>query len=345
MIVYTFDPLRDPRWADFVSRHQSASLFHDQAWLEALVRTYGYKPVVYTTSPPSSPLSNGIVFCQINSWLTGRRMVSVPFSDHCEPLLDTPIAAAAIIRELKNAVNSKKWRYIELRPMSELPALEGAARSPAHYLHLLDLRPAADEILRRAHKTGVQQPIRRAEREGLVYEGGNSDRLLNAFYRLMVQTRRKHQLPPQPMQWFKNLATCLGDRVKIRVAFKDGIEIASILTVRHKDVMVYKYGCSDIAFQNLGATPFLLWKAIIEAKAEGLSCMDFGRSDVDNVGLIAFKDRWGAKAVNLTYMRWSQRKAFDEGRRRSSGVAKQIFALMPDAVLRASGSILYRHIG
>ena len=52
--------------------------------------------VVYTTSPPSLPLSNGIVLCEINSWLTGRRMVSVPFSDHCEPLLDGPTAAGAI---------------------------------------------------------------------------------------------------------------------------------------------------------------------------------------------------------------------------------------------------------
>ena len=116
-------------------------------------RTYGYTPVVYTTSPPSSPLSNGIVLCQINSWLTGRRMVSVPFSDHCEPLLDSPSAAAAIVEELKNAVDAGKWKYVELRPTSELPALDGAVKSPACYLHMLDLRPAADELLRRTHKT------------------------------------------------------------------------------------------------------------------------------------------------------------------------------------------------
>ena len=75
---------------EFISRHESASVFHSPPWLEAVRRTYGYTPVVYTTSPPSSPLSNGIVLCQIDSWLTGRRMVSVPFSDHCEPLLDSP---------------------------------------------------------------------------------------------------------------------------------------------------------------------------------------------------------------------------------------------------------------
>ena len=344
-MVYTLDPLQDPRWAEFVSQNDSASVFHSPQWLEAIQRTYGYKPVVYTTSPPSSPLSNGIVLCQINSWLTGRRMVSVPFSDHCEPLLDNPSAAAVIIEELKSGVDAGKWKYVELRPMSELPVLDGAVKSPACYLHMLDLRPTADEILRRTHKTTVQQRIRRAEREGLVYESGNSEHLLSAFYRLMVQTRRRHQIPPQPIQWFRNLAARMGDRLQIRVAFKDGSAIASILTLQYKHLLIYKYGCSDAEFQNLGATPLLLWKAIVEAKAAGLTCMDFGRSDADNPGLIAFKDRWGAKSSQLTYLRWSRKPAPGVARQGSSRILKKLFAVMPDAILQATGRILYPHIG
>lgn len=344
-MVYTIDPLRDPRWADFVASHKSSSVFHRPAWLEAVRRTYGYVPVAYTTSAPSAPLSNGIVLCQIKSWLTGRRMVSVPFSDHCEPLVDCPDAAAAIGEELKSAVAARKWKYIELRPVCESSAFQGMVKSPACYFHMLDLRPAADEILKRTHKTSVQQPIRRAEREGLVYESGNSERLLNVFYRLMVQTRRKHQLPPQPIQWFRNLAECMGDGLKIRVAMKGGKEIASIVTLQHKDVVVYKYGCSDAAFQNLGGTTSLLWKTILEAKEAALTSMDFGRSDADNPGLIAFKDRWGAKSSMLTYLRWSRKQVSEAPRVRSYGVVKPLFAMMPDAILRATGRILYRHVG
>ena len=43
----------------------------------------------------------------------------------------------------------------------------------------------------------------------------------------------------------RNLIACLGDNVKIRVASKDGRPVASILTLRHKRTLVYKYGCSD----------------------------------------------------------------------------------------------------
>jgi lipid II:glycine glycyltransferase (peptidoglycan interpeptide bridge formation enzyme) len=242
-------------------------------------------------------------------------------------------------------VDAGKWKYVELRPVSKLPALADTVESPACYLHMLDLRPATAELRRRTHKTAVQQPIRRAEREGLVYESGYTDHLLNAFYRLMVQTRRRHQLPPQPIQWFRNLAACMGDRLQIRVAFKDGKEIAGVLTLQYKGVVVYKYGCSDAAFHNLGGTQLLCWKTIVEAKAAGLTCMDFGRSDADNPGLIAFKDRWGAKSSELKYLRWYQEQIPEVARRRSSGVVKQLFARMPDAVLQATGRILYRHVG
>ena len=344
-MVYTIDPLHDARWAEFISRHDSASVFHTPAWLAALQHTYGYTPVVYTTSPPFSPLSNGILLCQVNSWLTGRRMVSVPFSDHCEPLLDGPAAAAAIVEELKNAVNVGKWKYVELRPRTELPNLDSGVKSSDFYLHTLDLRPAADELLRRTHKTSVQQRINRAEREGLVYECGNSERLLNAFYRLMIKTRRRHQLPPQPIQWFRNLAACMRERLQIRVAFKGGEEIAAILTVQYNNVVVYKYGCSEKTFSNLGGIPFLLWKTIVEAKAAGLTCLDLGRSDVDNSGLIAFKDRWGAKSSKLAYLRWSRKQASNVAGRHSSRMIKQVFAMMPDVVLKTMGRILYRHVG
>ena len=88
MSVYEIDPLSDPRWPDFLLRHADATIFHTSNWLRALHRTYGYVPVVYTTCSRSQELRNGIPFCKINSWLTGRRLVSVPFSDHCQPLIE-----------------------------------------------------------------------------------------------------------------------------------------------------------------------------------------------------------------------------------------------------------------
>src|ERR1700737_2885876 len=101
MPVYCIDPLNDPRWGEFLDRHPRSSVFHTPSWLDALRRTYGFQPVVYTTSPESSDLRNGVVFCEISSWLTGRRFVSLPFSDHCEPLVDEPGGLRELFADLR----------------------------------------------------------------------------------------------------------------------------------------------------------------------------------------------------------------------------------------------------
>ena len=87
MTVYQIDPLSNGRWREFISHRPRASVFHTVEWLKAIQLTYGYQPVVLTTSGPDENLKNGVLFCKIQSWMTGRRMVSVPFSDHCEPLV------------------------------------------------------------------------------------------------------------------------------------------------------------------------------------------------------------------------------------------------------------------
>lgn len=348
MTVRTFNPLMDPRWAEFGRRHTRFSIFHTTGWLEALQRTYGYEPVVYTTSGPGTALTNGMVFCRINSWLTGRRLVSLPFADHCEPLVEKVEECEEIFGELQRALGQEKFRYIEIRPRgADLPVRTDMRESNSFYFHVLDLRPPLADLFRGFQKDSTQRKIRRAEREGLFCEAGRSHRLLNDFYRLCLLTRQRHKLPPQPIEWFRNLVACLGDRLKIYVAFKDEQAIASILTLRYGSTLVYKYGCSDANFHRLGGMPFLFWKAIEEAKEQGLKEFDLGRSDSDNSGLIAFKGHLGAKASMLGYLRYYPAQHARRHVTESYGmkIAKRMIGYMPDGVLTMAGRLLYKHVG
>src|SRR5258708_19801175 len=114
--VFKLNPLQDPRWQDLVDRHPYGSVFHSTVWLDALSRTYGYEPVVYTTSSPASKLSNGIVFSRVRSWVSGSRLVSLPFSDHCEPLA-TPEEMSELMHSLMASRRLTRWKYIEIRPL------------------------------------------------------------------------------------------------------------------------------------------------------------------------------------------------------------------------------------
>ena len=349
-MVYTFNPLQDARWQDFVDRHPQGSVFHGTDWLEALWRTYGYEPVVYSTCPPTGELTNGVVLCRVNSWITGHRLVSLPFTDHCEPLVQDAGARTSLFLALGGEVDGgssgSRLKYVEIRPLCANTWEDPAAnRSDSFAFHVLDLQPALGDIYDRIHKSTHQRKIRRAERESLSYEAGSSDVLLAKFYRLLLLTRRRHRLPPQPIQWFRNLIACMGDQLTIRVASKDGEPLAGILTLSYRDTMTYKYGCSDARYHSLGGVPFVLWKAIQDAKALGKDRLDLGRSDRGNDGLITFKDRWGAEKSELTYLRYSRSRATQPTHQRRSRVLRKAFTWMPDSVLMAAGKLLYPHIG
>jgi hypothetical protein len=345
--IYLLDPLKDCRWADLVQTHTSASVFHTPGWLKALRLTYGYEPVVFTTSPPHSGLTNGIVFCRISSWLTGRRMVSVPFSDHCEPLLEGNESDKELIDFLRSLIKEENWKYIEMRPRSStlLAHISCQEKGSSFCFHVIDLDAPVEDLFRKLQKSSIQRMIQRAEREGLVCEKGRSEALLSKFYGLMLKTRRRHKLPPQPVSWFRNLIACLGERLNIRVALKNGESIASILTLSHSGTLVYKYGCSDERYHSLGPVPFLFWDAIREAKENGFEELDLGRSDLANPGLINFKTRLGATASKLEYVRFSAAHSAPAAEGRGMLMAKRLFARMPDRLLTTAGKLLYRHSG
>jgi hypothetical protein len=329
---YWTDPLTDSRWPEFISRHPSSSVFHTREWLTALQRTYGFIPAVLTTSPPGAEITNAICFCRVNSWLTGKRLVSLPFSDHCQPLSATD----ELLQALPEICTREKLKYVELRPLAPLPP-SGLTSSQRFLFHLLDLRPSMDEILRHFHNDCIRRKIKRAQREGLITDAGRSEGLLDDFFALQVITRRRHGIPPQPRQWFRNLMAAMGEQATIRVARANGRPVAAIMTLQHKQTAIYKYGCSDAGDSNRGGTQLLLWKAIEDAKTRGMKEMDLGRCDPDNEGLAVFKERWGAARHEIEYLRYP---AYKPGGTPHLG----LLAKLPDSVLIAAGRLLYRHM-
>jgi hypothetical protein len=306
MRFYQVDPTKDARWAELVGRHPKASVFHSVGWLKALRRTYEYEPVAFTASSPTGDLKNGLVFCHVNSWLTGHRLVSLPFSDHCEPLFDLPEDVNFFILYLQATLERKEWKYLGVCPINvnfgQTDNGVGFVPTALYFRHTLDLRPDLDDVFRNLDKDCVQRRVRRAQQAGLVEKRGTSDDLLKEFYRLLVTTRRRHHVPPPPYAWFRNLISCQGEALEIRLAYQSETPIAAILTLRFRDIVYYKCGCSDARFNKFGAMPWLLWNAIAAAKSNGANEFDMGRTEENNAGLLAFKNHWVPHPKQLVYL-------------------------------------------
>ncbi len=317
------------------------------SWLNALKRTYAYEPACFTTSSSPESIANGLVFCVVSSWLTGQRLVSLPFSDHCDILTSNPEDAKELSLALIEHLKTTDAKYAEVRPIVPVPTAESQFQGTHEFfVHSLSLVPSVNDLFKSFHRDSIQRKIRRAEREGLRVERGRSDELLRSFYHLLLITRKRHGVPPPPRNWFRNLIGCFGDCLAIRVAYHGTIAIAAVMTIKYKDALVYKYAGSDARFHSLGGMHILIWRAIQEAKLEGLRRLDFGRSDIDNHGLITFKDRWGTTREKIAYLRCTVRPV-QVGRTsvRSQRTARRVFNSMPETVLSAAGRLLYRHVG
>ena len=88
----------------------------------------------------------------------------------------------------------------------------------------------------------------------------------------------------------------------------------------------------------------LFWNTIQEAKDGGIEELDMGRSDVDNLGLISFKEHWGAVGKPLVYWCYPQRRGTPLSTWQKATL-RRVVPIMPESVLRMAGNLLYRHIG
>jgi hypothetical protein len=173
------------------------------------------------------------------------------------------------------------------------------------------------------------------------------------FYRLHVQTRRHHGLPPQPASFFLNIYDHI---IKpgfgfIVLARRGSRPIAAAIFFLFGKNALYKYGASDKKFQELRANNLAMWQGIQFLARNGAEKLHFGRTECENDGLRQFKLSWGTEEDTIDYFRVdpSGRKCLVLSRALeqtpyNSGFHKRIFGRLPLAINRLAGSMIYPHL-
>jgi CelD/BcsL family acetyltransferase involved in cellulose biosynthesis len=87
VVATTLDPVGDSRWGDLVARAPDSTAFHHPAWIALVRGHYGYAVDAWCLEAPGGSLVAGLPVATTGNRVTGRRLVALPFSDHCSPLL------------------------------------------------------------------------------------------------------------------------------------------------------------------------------------------------------------------------------------------------------------------
>jgi hypothetical protein len=337
------NPLQIPNWDELILSHPDAGVFHSSGWARVLSEAYGFKPT-YFASFNNGGVNAVLPFMDVRSILTGRRGVSLPFTDYCRPLLssasDLHTALTAVIQHGKKV----NWSSIQVRG-SGVNVLEAKPSSIFHH-HTLDLG-CGETALRSAlpHRTG--RNITKAIKAGVRVTMETSGEALQQFCRLNDLTRRMLGLPLQPIQFYEKLLKHLVFKGMgtIALAWYGKMAIAGAIFLTFGDQVIYKYGAKERRYRQLCANNLIMWEAIRLYTRKGYRSFCFGRTEPDNDGLLQFKRGWGAVEETLSYYKYDlKQRAFVQAQSQTTGLHNRVFRAMPTAVLRLAGYFLYRHV-
>lgn len=333
----------DPRWMDFISARPEANVFHHPNWMALMHECYGYSGGVLAIQDASGCVRAGLPFMDVNSPLTGRRRVSLPFSDYCNPLAQDSDALEDLTTALVAEFGSGATPRREIRWC--LPARPQVQQLSEFVLHTIALDPDPEQVSKRFKRTHLQN-IRTAQERGVTVRFGDQLQDFRAFYDLQVETRRRHGVPAQPWKYFRLLWQHIARAGMgfTLLAEKDGEIIAGMVYLGWGRTLIAKYAASREDRFNLRPNNLLFWEGIRWGCQHGFAVFDMGRTEVENAGLRNFKSRWGAVEEPLYYSILSSKPV-----RPSKGtldrVLHNVIQRSPLWVCRLSGELLYRHVG
>jgi hypothetical protein len=342
-MIRIVNPLEHHDWNKALLSYPGASFFHTSTWAKVLQKSYHFKPL-YLTMGGNGKMAI-LPVMEVNSSLTGKRGVSLPFTDYCEPIVSNDDQFEGIFNYVSDYGKKKGWRYIEMRGGHKF--LDKHEPSECYFGHTLDLAESIKNIVSN-FRGSTKRNIKRAKRAGVNCVIVNSLNSINEFYHLNSLTRRDHGLPTQPYYFFKNIyEEIISKRMGfISLATYKGTAIAGNVYFYFGENVVFKYGARDKIYHDLRPNNLVMWEAIKWCYEKGYKNLCFGKTEFDNDGLRQYKSGWGTKEYIIKYFKYDFLKdSFVKNPPKMSAFQHKIFKKLPISISSVIGNLLYKHMG
>jgi hypothetical protein len=352
--ITIIDPIKDPRWDKFVENHPHGWIVHLSGWKRLLEQSFPHMKGHYLAlvDSTSNEIRAALPLFEVRSWLTGNRLVSIPFAQLCDPLVETSHDMEKILEGAFALSKELNTKFVEIRTYNA-PSLKqnGHLRGDELYKHhFIPLDRDPETIRKSFHNRAINQAINRAVKHKLEIKIADSEAELKSFFELFTQTRKNLGVPYQPYNFFKilwdifspaNMAILLLAKMEDRTA-------SGILFFQFNGRFSAESEGWDREFSNTNPNHLIFWEAIKLAHKNGNKIFDFGITTPDNEGLVTFKNRWGTNVVDLHRYFYAEKpsKNFVESesslkQRLIEGICKK----SPDPIYKMFGNFCFRHMG
>ncbi|MGE0822318.1 MAG: lipid II:glycine glycyltransferase FemX [Candidatus Binatia bacterium] len=342
--VVCLDPRTDQLWQRLLAQHRS-SVFHSPAWVRVLTETYGLDLQAYVLLDRTEEPRAGVPFCRFAD-ITGERMVILPFSDYCDPL----VRDRSDWNDLMENLLSHRCPLLLRCLHSDLPIADPRFMlSKQAKWHCIDLRPDLDHLWAGLHDSS-KRAIKKAQRDAVIVRVAETEKELRAFFDMHLRIRkRKYRLLAQPYRFFENIwhhfVETQNGALMIAV-YQDEI-IGGTFFLEWNDTLYYKFNASVPAHLDHRPNDLLIWEGMQYGKTKGYKVFDFGLSDWDEEGLVRYKRKFATEEKTLSFLRYvpgDTPTAQEMQARALLPALTQLFTddSVSDQVTEQAGELLYR---
>ena len=343
MTIKIVNPLDVPNWNDQVAELPGATIFHTSNWAQVLSASYGYKPRYFCTFNDGR-LTDLVPVMEINSFITGKRGVSLPFSDRVAPLVDDPNRFDRLFEAMIAFGSRNGWQSISFHGGNGFFQPD---QSYTTYIgSFIDLDGSSRSLYKK-FRSNTRRNIKRAENSGLETTIVKTQAGIKAFYRLNCLTRKEHGLPPQPFYFFERIEENLIAKGNgfVCLALNNQEPVAGVAFLHFNQTAIYKFGASDKRFLHLRPNNMSMWHAIRWCADNDFQTLDLGRSDMDHHGLLQFKRSWNSNENLIHYYKYDIRQKHFLKKKPTIKSSYSLFRMLPVPFLKIIGRVLYRHVG
>jgi len=350
MQTKVIDPSKDKRWDEFVADHPQGTVFHLSNWARVLQKTYGYIPCYFILEDSNKKIKAGWPFFLVRSWLTGTRLVCLPFTDECLPLVISCQNIELLFAAVRERAGKEKGDYIEVRGEHPNVSLQSLHFENHSYYRLfrLDLSQGRDSLWE-GFRGSVRNRVRRAKRANLIIAKSETEEGMRDFYLLNLTTRKKHGMLPQPYIFFETIwqELVLNGLGFVLIAKYQGVPIAGGVFFVYKDTIYSKFSASERSYLKYCPNHLVKWHIIQYGCENRFKYLDSGRASQDNRGLMDFKRSLGMEEIALPYYYWPTVKGVASTERQTLKyrMISSVMRRVPTVISRTAGELLYKHLG
>jgi len=332
--------LRDEqRWDDFVRTCKDTTFFHQAGWKHVVEKTYRHRSIYLFTEDETGEITGILPLFFINSPL-GKKLVSLPFAPYGGICATRQPAAASLLAEAVRRSESLSVKFCELRSFHEHPCPDFRCRE-GYSTFIMDLRPDEQALADTIGKKN-RNMIRKGEKSGLAFQSFENKAALDEFYQVYTDSISALGTPAHSRGFFQEVHARFPADVSVATVSKGHKPVAALLLLRFKDQVISGWGGSLPDSLDYAPNNFLYWHALLEARQQGHSFFDFGRS-LKGTGNYHFKRHWGATERPLRYWFYPYNPDIRPPQERF-GLGAKVWKLIPPSINRLMGPMIRKYV-